>query len=121
MVIQDKEYNYTLGSPTPLGLLPQSVLTSRSHISSRFPFGIYIEKNGCTVASYRYVGAPVRQENHLLKVASQSPALSESVLLNQLDSRAVATQIVDSWIREVDVRVVPWCLSTSDTRLKGEE
>ena len=47
------------------------------------------------------MGAPVRQENHLLKVASQSPALFESVSLNRSDSRAVATQIVDSWNRPV--------------------
>ena len=31
------------------------------------------------------------------------------------------TQVVDSWIREGDVRVVPWCSSTSDTRLKGDK
>src|SRR3954471_16913941 len=107
MVIQDKEYNHTLGSLTPLVLVPQSVWTSRSHISSRFPFGMCIEKNEGKVASYRYVGAPVRQENHLLKVTSRSPALSESVSLNRLDSRAVATQIVDSWNRPV-VSEVSW-------------
>jgi hypothetical protein len=61
----------------------------------------------------------VRQRNHLPKVASRSLALSESVSLNRPDSRAGATQIVDSWIREGDVRLVPWCSSTSDTRLKG--
>src|SRR3954469_2359224 len=69
-------------------------------------------------ASYRYVSGPVRQRNHLPKVASRSLALSESVSLNRPDERR-QTQVVDSWIREGDVRVVPWCSSTSDTRLKG--
>ena len=55
----------------------------------------------------RYVGGSVRQENHLLKVASRSPALSESVSLNRPDSRAVVTQIVDSWNRPV-VSEVSW-------------
>ena len=41
------------------------------------------------VASYRYVGGPVRQRNHLTKVASRSLALSESVSLNRPDYRAV--------------------------------
>ena len=59
------------------------------------------------VASHRYVGTPVRQENHLLKVASRSHALSESVSLNQPDSQAVETQIVDSWNRPV-VSEVSW-------------
>src|SRR4051812_4679026 len=78
MVIQDKEYNHTLGSLTPLGLVPQSVSMSRSHISSGFLFGICIEKERCRMHHIRYVGRPVRQENHLSDVASQSPALSES-------------------------------------------
>src|SRR3954470_22227903 len=76
-------------------------LTSRSHISSGFPFGMCIEKNEGMVASYRYVGAPVRQENHLPKVASRSLALFESVSFIRPGSRAEATRIVDSWNRPV--------------------
>src|ERR1043165_6160960 len=90
MVIQDKEYNHTLGSLTPLGLVPQSVSTSRSHISSGFPFGMCIKKNEGTVASYRYVSGPVRQRNHLPEVASRSLAFSESISLNRPDSQAAA-------------------------------
>src|ERR1041385_6254004 len=108
MVIQDKEYNHTLGSLTPLGLVPWSVSTSRSHISSGFPFDMCIEKERRKWLHHpSYVGAPVRQENHLLKVASRSPTLSESVSLIRPDSRAVATQIVDSWNRPV-VSEVSW-------------
>src|SRR3954462_15112038 len=61
----------------------------------------------------RYVGEPVRQENHLLKVASRSPTLSESVSLNRLDSRAVTTQIVHSWNRPVVSEVSWWTSSLS--------
>src|SRR4051812_13647994 len=106
MVIQDKEYNHTLGSLTPLGLVPQSVLTSRSH--NRFGLSIWHvhRKSMNESASYRYVGGPVRQENHMLKVASRSPTMSESVSLNRPDSRAVATQIV-GWNRPV-VSEVSW-------------
>src|SRR3954454_9992533 len=59
----------------------------------------------------RYVGAPVRQENHLPKVASRSPTLFESVLLIRPGSRAEATQIVDSWNRPV-VSEVLWSTSS---------
>src|SRR3954465_12498290 len=102
----------------PFGLLTCPI-RSRGHI--RFGLSIWHvhRKRMKMVASYRYVSGPVRQRNHLPKVASRSLALSESVSLNRPDSRAGATQIVDSWIREGDVRLVPWCSSTSDTRLKG--
>src|ERR1041384_613845 len=89
MVIQDKEYNHTLGSLTPLGLVPQSVSTSRTHISSGFPFGICIEKERRTMHHIRYAGGSVRQRNHMSKVASRSPTLSESVSLIRPGSRAV--------------------------------
>src|ERR1041384_1991598 len=108
MVIHDKEYNHTLGSLTPLGLVPQSVSMSRSH--NRFGLSIWHVHRKRTmkmIASYRYVGAPVRQRNHLLKVASRSPTLSESISLIWPDSRAEATQIVDSWDRPV-VSEVSW-------------
>src|SRR4051812_50126506 len=90
MVIQDKGYNHTLGSLTPLVLLPQTVSMSRSH--NRYGLSIWHMHRKRTmnmVASYRYVGGPVRQRNHLAKVASWSLALSESVSLNRLDFRAV--------------------------------
>src|SRR3954462_14362502 len=61
----------------------------------------------------RYVGAPVRQENHLPEVASRSPALFESVSLIRPGSRAEATQIVDSWNRTVVSEVSWWTSSLS--------
>src|SRR3954464_4709751 len=73
------------------------------------------------VASYRYVGAPVRQENHLVKVASRSPTLSESVSLNRPDSRVVATQIVDSWNRPVVSEVSWWTSSLSPLERRREK
>src|ERR1041384_217825 len=63
------------------------------------------------VASYRYVGAPVRQENHLPEVAARSLTLFESVSLIRPGSRAEATQIVDSWNRPV-VSEVSWLTSS---------
>src|SRR3954466_11496759 len=63
------------------------------------------------VASYRYVGAPVRQENHLPKVASRSLALFESISLIRPGSGAEATLIVDSWNRPV-VSEVSWGTSS---------
>src|ERR1041385_4823269 len=63
------------------------------------------------VASYRYVGAPVRQENHLPEVASRSLTLFESISLIRPGSRAEATQIVDSWNRPV-VSEVSWGTSS---------
>src|ERR1041384_4650162 len=90
MVIQNKEYNHTLGSLTPLGLVPQSVSTSRSHISSGFPFGMCIEKERWRWLHHiRYAGGSVRQRNHLSKVASRLPALSGSVSWIRPGSRAV--------------------------------
>src|SRR4051812_4999506 len=108
MVIQDKEYNHTLGSLTPLGLVPQSVSTSRSHISSGFPFGMCIEKerrNGCIIYICGWTCEVAKPSG---KGGVSVPCINwVRIVETGRTLERCQTQIVDSWNRPV-VSEVSW-------------